>query len=411
MEFNNKHTIIAISLITAIFLAGDAMLYIVLPTHWKEAGLTSLVQVGILLSVNRFVRLPLNPLIGYMYKRINFRTGILLAVILSGITTVCYGFAQDFTVWVILRSIWGLAWSLFKLGAFLLILQLATDSNRGNYVGTYNGLYRLGSLVGMLIGGFFADLFGIKAISIIIGTSALLSIPIIFKYIPRTIQTNEASEKKLSLLTNFNSFLNSRLIMILGTAFLLVMLLDGMITATLSHIIEIKYTDRINLLGIIVGAATLAGLIQALRWGLAPIIVMKIGTALDKTNQKNRILSFFLVCAALLYFIIPKNVPLLVWMPILLVHLLIASVLTTIMDAIITDYSSRVINKVFIMTSFTLIVDLGAALGPIIGYSLEQKIGLTNLFGFSGVVCFFLAVVWLFSRNVSSIKNLIHQSS
>lgn len=305
----------------------------------------------------------------------------------------------------------GLAWSLFKLGAFLLILQLATDSNRGNYVGTYNGLYRLGSLVGMLIGGLFADLFGIKAISIIIGTSALLSIPIIFKYIPKTIQTTEASEKKLSLLTNFNSFLNRRLIKILGTALLLVMLLDGMLTATLSHIIEVKFTDKIDLIGIIAGAATLAGLIQAIRWGLAPIIVMKIGTALDNTNQKNRILSIFLVCAALLYFIIPRNIPLLVWMPILLVHLLVASVLTTIMDAIITDYSSRVLNKVFIMTSFTLIVDLGAALGPIIGYTLEQKIGLANLFGFSGLLCFFLAVVWVFSRDISSKKNLLHHSS
>ncbi|WP_409303892.1 hypothetical protein [Peribacillus sp. SCS-155] len=35
----------------------------------------SLIQVGVLLSVNRFVRLPLNPLIGFIYKKIPLSYG------------------------------------------------------------------------------------------------------------------------------------------------------------------------------------------------------------------------------------------------------------------------------------------------------------------------------------------------
>jgi hypothetical protein len=37
MVAKNKKSINAIALITAICLAGDSMLYIVLPTHWKAA--------------------------------------------------------------------------------------------------------------------------------------------------------------------------------------------------------------------------------------------------------------------------------------------------------------------------------------------------------------------------------------
>lgn len=61
MGKKNRQSIVALALITAICLAGDAMLYIVLPIHWSGVALNSLIEVGVLLSINRFVRLPLNP--------------------------------------------------------------------------------------------------------------------------------------------------------------------------------------------------------------------------------------------------------------------------------------------------------------------------------------------------------------
>jgi predicted MFS family arabinose efflux permease len=408
MKQSNKQTIIAVALIKAICLAGDSMLYIVLPTHWKEVGLTSLVQVGVLLSINRFVRLPLNPLIGYIYKKVNFRFGLLIAVVLSGVTTISYGYAEDFSIWVIVRSVWGLSWSLFKLGAYLLILQISSDANRGNFMGTYNGLYRLGSLFGMLLGGLFADLFGMRIISLFIGIFAFLSIPLLYKYIPLTIQTKEQEKMKPSFFNDIKVFLNRRLIRIFVTSFLLIMFLDGMLTATLSHIIEVKFTNKINMFGIILGAATLAGCIQAVRWGIAPFIVPKVGSILDKVKQKNRILGIFLACASIMLFVIPVNMPLMLWLSLLLIHVLIASVLTMIMDAFVGDYASKVTNKILIMTVFTIIVDLGAALGPITGYTLEQNLGLKNLFWLASVVCLFLLISWVLPRNERKKQNMLH---
>lgn len=410
MDVNPRRPIIAIALITAICLAGDSMLYIVLPTHWKEVGLTSLVQVGILLSVNRFVRLPLNPLIGYMYKKINLRNGILLAILLSGMTTIGYGLVSDFSIWVILRSVWGFAWSLLKLGAYLLILELSRDSNRGNFMGTYNGLYRLGSLFGMLLGGLFADLFGIKVISIILGISAFLSIPVIFKYIPISIQTDDRIVNKPTFLTNIGALLNKRLLMILITAFLLIMIVDGMLTATLSHIIEVKFTNNIDLLGVVVGAATLAGIIQALRWGMAPFIVPWVGNRLDRAEQKNRILAIFLVFSCILLAVIPLHIPLLLWLPILLVHVLLSSILTMVLDTFVGNFASKVTNKMFIITVFTIIVDLGAAFGPIIGYTLEKNLGLLHMFWLAAGICLLLAITWIFpSVEQKNLKPTFHR--
>lgn len=61
LENANLKPIIFLALITAVSLFGDSMLYVVLPIHWNDVGLTSLIEVGILLSANRFVRLPLAP--------------------------------------------------------------------------------------------------------------------------------------------------------------------------------------------------------------------------------------------------------------------------------------------------------------------------------------------------------------
>jgi MFS family permease len=135
----------------------------------------------------------------------------LLAAILGGITTIGYGMAEDFPFWVILRSLWGLAWSLFKMGAFLLLLQMSSDENRGSFMGTYNGLYRLGSLFGMLLGGFFADLVGIKFISIFLGCLAFATVPFFYKYIPVTLELEVDHTKPKGILHSIQLFKESQL--------------------------------------------------------------------------------------------------------------------------------------------------------------------------------------------------------
>ncbi|WP_172414395.1 MFS transporter [Candidatus Desulfovibrio trichonymphae] len=148
-DAKNRRHISVFALVTALCLMGDSMLYTVLPVYFQQAGLTSLWEVGALLSVNRLVRLPLNPFIGRLYSRISERTGVCIAMLLGILTTLSYGFLQGLVWWVLARCVWGLAWSLLRLGSLFCILKISTPTTRG----LYNGLYRLGSLAGMLGGG------------------------------------------------------------------------------------------------------------------------------------------------------------------------------------------------------------------------------------------------------------------
>lgn len=98
--------VVIVALVTALCLAGDSMLYIALPIYWHEVGLEALWQVGVLLSINRLIRLPFNPLIGRLYKHLALKTGLLLAVVIGVLSTAGYGLASGFLAWVLLRGLW-----------------------------------------------------------------------------------------------------------------------------------------------------------------------------------------------------------------------------------------------------------------------------------------------------------------
>ncbi|MEI4896867.1 hypothetical protein Q8G71_36895, partial [Klebsiella pneumoniae] len=72
------------------------MLYIALPIFWREAGLDSLWQVGFLLSINRFIRLPANPLVGRLYQKVSLRAGLIIAIMIGSLTTIGYGVVTSF---------------------------------------------------------------------------------------------------------------------------------------------------------------------------------------------------------------------------------------------------------------------------------------------------------------------------
>lgn len=368
------------------------MLYVALPTHYHEVGVSSLLEVGALLSVNRLVRLPLNPVIGYLYRTVSPRQGILLAVVLAGVTTSLCGVAKGFWFWVIIRSIWGLAWSFLKIGAFLLVLNLSDDKNRGSLMGKYNGLYRLGSLVGMLVGGFFADQIGIPTISLVFGIAPFLAIPAVIRYIPKTHGTIHQKQHVPSLETKHWWF-DSRVLWILGSGLLSSMALDGLLTATLSHVIVTRHPAVVKWSLLTVGASTLAGTMQAARWSVGPWISPWIGKLSDRSWGRTRILALTFGVATLLMGMIPVRTPFVMWLVLIFILLLVSSLVTTLSDSVASD-TALGSSAMAVMTTYTMALDVGAAVGPALGYGLEALLGTFSMYWGSTVVLACLTMKW-----------------
>ncbi|WP_010651967.1 MFS transporter [Oceanobacillus massiliensis] len=385
-----------VAIVTALSLLGDSMLYVALPLYWEQAGLDSIWQVGILLSINRFIRLPANPFVGWIYKRISLKTGLLTAIIIGSITTLGYGLFNGFAAWIILRSLWGIAWSFFRIGGLTSVAYYAEESHRGKAMGTYNGLYRLGSLFGMLLGGIFIPVIGLDAVSIIFGLSTLAGIPIILY----TLKGNEAGSKTEHTTDkpktySASRFVKNRILFICTTGFFITMLFQGVLTSTLSSVIEYHYGEFISLFHIVLSVALLSGILQSIRWVWEPFLGRTVGILSD--GPKGRlpffILSLFLT--GLVFGMISFDGTIGLWIITTLLVMAGATVLTTLTDAIAMDIS-RSGNTVSFLTLYTIIQDIGAAAGPFIGYMIiELKSGYAYLYWGGSGLFFLLAFLWL----------------
>ena len=82
--------VVLVALATAFSLLGDQTLYSVLPTCYTELGLMPY-QVGLILSVNRWIRLLTNHLAERLCRRYSLTLLLMLSLTLGAATTVVYG--------------------------------------------------------------------------------------------------------------------------------------------------------------------------------------------------------------------------------------------------------------------------------------------------------------------------------
>ncbi len=151
--------LLAVSVTAALSLLGDSMLYAVLPTYYAEWGLP-LFGVGLVLSVNRFIRLLSNPLAGRWFQRAGPRVPFLTGAVGAVLTTGSYAVVHGLAPFIVSRLAWGCCWSLIRLGGYTAVLEFSTAATRGRLMGFFSGISRLGSLAGTLLGGLLADLLG-----------------------------------------------------------------------------------------------------------------------------------------------------------------------------------------------------------------------------------------------------------
>ncbi len=389
-----KRHIIVFACITALCLIGDSMLYVVLPVHYKEAGLASLWEVGVVLSVNRIVRLPLNPCIGWFYTVVSERTGILIAVVLATVTTFSYGFLPNFAFWVLARCVWGLAWTLLRLGSLFCILKLATPENRGRYTGLYNGLFRLGSLVGMLFGGLLADAAGIGITAVIFGMITASSVALALFLIPKGAEQQEECPAATSIRASLSLALKDwKVFWVVAAGGLVAFVFQGAVASTLSRLITVHTAGGVTLFGALVGASTLAGLFQALRWGWEPWLAPAVGAFSDRPGGRSRMLLHSFALGAVVLALLAAPLPLSLWFVCLLAMQVAATALTTVCDAAGSDAAAMAGGRTLLM-GYALVVDVGAALGPLVAYSMNEFFGINAVYLFSAALLVLLFVKW-----------------
>ncbi|PYI50784.1 MFS transporter [Paenibacillus flagellatus] len=374
----SEKLVVVVGLVTALSLLGDSMLYIVLPLYWKEVGLHSLWEVGILLSMNRFVRLPLNPVIGWLYHNMSLRTGLVVSVAIGAMTTLGYGMWKGFWIWVLLRALWGVAWSLMRMGGYLTVIASSDETNRGRLMGKYNGLWRLGSMAGVLFGGLLVPELGMRPVALVFGAVALLGLPCIVAYIRpgRSAQTESASRHANERVRHVWSKPVAKVVL----SGMLVALLGSVFNSTVSLVVSERHGATVTVLGIAIGSAALGGILQAVRNGWEPFLATWFGRRSDgPAGRVPQLLIALAVCAAG-YAVLPWDIPIELWIAAALTVMVATTSLTTVMDAMAADAANSR-SVISLMTTYTVFGDLGAALGPTITFlATDSAYGIVSVY-------------------------------
>ena len=152
----------------SLALIGDALLYAVLPVYAESFGL-SLPWVGVMLSVNRLVRVFAYAQLTRVTRSLGVRRMCILAAITATMSTAMYGFGQGPIVILIARIVWGLTYAVLVLAT--LSYAVAFREGVGTKVGVAQAIQRLGPILALLGGGWLVGVLGPNS------TFALLAIP------------------------------------------------------------------------------------------------------------------------------------------------------------------------------------------------------------------------------------------
>ena len=397
--------VLLIAAISGACVVQDAMLYVALPVHMQEAGLSSLLEVGFLLSLNRLVRLPVNPLAGWVYSKISAKKCVVGACLAAVCIAACSALAHTFFAWILLRAAWGIVWAFLKMGSLFTVMGVSDDTNRGCLMGLYTGTYRIGSLLGMLGGGIIADFFGLKYACLcgmaLSGCAAILAMTRLRPTLPMQNERKQASSSSRFPLLFSHDFLK-----IVLSCMVVSLIVEGFLASTLSAYLHSTAGETISLFGLSIGCAAAAGAVQSLRWAWNPFLSPLIGRISDRSKNRNIIFAVSCFFSAALFAASALSLPLPLLAAVLIGIELGSTSLTTLSDALAADLASCS-QTVFVITAYTFVVDLGAALGPFGGFAVVSMIGIENSYAAAGIILALLGTLWIAKSAGGSIMKRI----
>jgi MFS family permease len=355
----NRRRFLLTSMIVALSLLGDSLLYAVLPSR-PEAFSLRIWQVGILLGANRLVRLGTNELAGRLVRRSRSNRPLYGAVIAGSLITACYALPIGFWGLLAARLAWGACWSLFRVEGYLAALALSSRRTRGRIFAVYQAITRIGQGGGALIGGLLVDTIGIPSTFFIFGCATLSGLLLLWKAPrrnPETLTSAVAARR------------GKPLIGLWGCALALTMT-EQMVANLTGRLVA----DRIGpILPLSLGVTSLTGLLLGFRSFGTLILGPLAGMIGDRFGRRRLLMILIALQACCIGGItFSRTWPLLVTC--LLLQFAAGMGVHLLLYTLAGDLAPHRDGALHV-SRFSTFLDLGTAAGPIVGFALYAGFG------------------------------------
>jgi MFS family permease len=398
--------LLVVSGAVALSLLGDQMLYAVLPIVHTSVGVP-VTSIGLLLSANRFVRLLTNSLAGCVVERVGRHWPFVVALLVGGLTTIGYGLLHGVWALLVTRMLWGTAWSFIRIEGLSTVLDVASEATRGRYMGWFQAISRLGSAVALLTGGILTDVIGFRTTFILFGalscgaalmvhaemrrrrTGAARRIPRPQPVAPVDKPPPPApsmSPQPIPAGADWQARWR-RAVVCFGT-FCTFLVIGGLVSATLGYVLRTRFGALPEVWGVSIGIASLTGFLLSTRGfldlGFAPVA----GLLADRWGR-HQIIRCALPLALVATVGMMLSPALLAVVGLVVLMFAAGTTLNVAFNATAGDIAPPGKRSMF-LSLFVTFQDLGAAIGPLLGYWIAPTFGFVWLY-LSGSVVLLLA--------------------
>ena len=293
-----------------------------------------------------------------------------------------YGWSTAFFLLITTRILWGIAFSILRLGTQITVFEETEESNRGFQMGASLGIMRMGNVFGATLGSISVQRFGHRAtltgFTIAIITSSVLW----FLKIPE--RSKQANVKPLP--TQNEEHEES-------------VFFPGLMWSTTGFYLLESFGDNITTLGISISVISLTGLMLGMQWSLVMPVAPLVGKASDRYGRITVIVCGLLIGIVGLTILSLSSTIILSLLAIFLAFLagvILAVVLPTTIGELVG--SSK---RAAALSVYATCADLGSGIGPIIGLSFGSLLLLKGIFIFSAFLLGSTAIIIILAfRNV-----------
>ena len=161
------------SIVLALALPADTVLYLLLPMHAAEFGL-SLAEAGLLLAANRLVRIAGYAWVARFYARRGDRPVCMLAVAVAALCALGYATLSGLWALLPLRLLWGLCFAALNLSTQA--LATADPVGAARRTGRPRAFIAMGPVLALPLGALLAQATGARPIFFVLAAVALLGL-------------------------------------------------------------------------------------------------------------------------------------------------------------------------------------------------------------------------------------------
>lgn len=359
--------VVLFSVALSIVTLGDSLIYVILPSYYTQIGFVP-IQVGILLSANRWVRLGTNHLAEYCYRRYPSDLWVMLAFFIGSLVAVTYGLSNLFVVFLAARILWGGAFSFLRQAGIMMAVTSGGAARLGERMGYYRGINAGLRTIGVFIGGLCHDTWGFTVTLVSLGILSLVGVPLGY--------LSQRKIKRLPPPPTAESLRQGE-IGVICCGFALGLVGPGMVITTLGLVLKTQMGPSFSIGGYALGVATLTGFILGLRWFIDGAGSPVLGFAADKIGRQRSLRFLFPFNAvALIVLSLLKT-------PALLVFLIFAFFIGS--SAVMTLLSVHAGRRgPHAVASYATAMDFGTSVGPLISWGIIQFSLSTGLIFFIG---------------------------